>query len=149
VIPFAVLKDGNDQVVGPLVGFTLPIYPIVRIVDPLAGAPVFLEVRRTDTLRAGVLETFYSQTGCAGTAYHDTSLTGDADLLPSSTGHAYSMSGLDLYRSDVTDPGTPTAYQSRGTFGACFASESGEAVLREAELVLDLYQAYPPPLRVE
>lgn len=42
-----------------------------------------------------------------------------------------------------------TAYQSRGTVFACFASDTGSKVLRVATPVMDLLAEYPPDYTVE
>lgn len=154
VFPFAVARDADGDVIGPIVGFNNFLHrPIVRIVDPDNGNALFLELNNEERLVGQVFETYYSAPGCTGTVYHDPAGTLEDTLMPESTGFTYGTGQFNgtrwLFRSTAGEAGTITTYQSRGTTFACFASDSGSKVLRLAVPVMDLLAEYPPDYTVE
>lgn len=153
-VPFAVARDADGDVIGPVVGFNNVLNrAIVRIIDPGNGNAVFLELNNRERLVGQVFETYYSAPGCTGTPYHDPAGTLESTLMPESTGFTYGTGQLDgsrwLFRSTAGDPGTLTPYQSRGTAFACITPDSGSKVLRTATPVMDLLAEYPPEYTVE
>ena len=110
VLPVLVVEDGNDEVMGPVVGFaTRGGYPIIRLLDPVLSHPIFLQVNDTETLEGGNNQTWFADDGCTGAAYHKTTLTNTDAGVASLVGFSYSVAVVSnvqwLFRSDLSEGG--------------------------------------------
>lgn len=154
VIPPLVVRDGQGDIIGPVVGFLSMSQPIVRLLDIFDDmgtpriVPVFLVVADSDTLRAAVDTTYFSGTDCSGTPYHKANVDSVLNGLSVLTGFAYSVAeftgSIHLIRSDADVAGTSnTPYDSVYSGETCF-NNSGNEFLKPGEVVMDLETAFPP-----
>jgi hypothetical protein len=148
VIPPLVVRDGQGDVVGPVVGFETLTQPIVRLVDEEVGVPVFVVVRTGQLLEAGIRKTYFGGSDCTGTPYHDPAFADAIQGLAQLTGYAYSVAdvgglGAWLIRSGVSASGAFSTYQSRFD-GACTNASPTSKFLRPALAIRDLGAEFPP-----
>lgn len=154
VIPPLVVKDGQGDIIGPVVGFLTVSQPVIRLLDAFDDmgtprvVPVFLAVLDSDTLRAAVGTTYFSADNCAGTPYHQANIDDVLTGLSVLTGYAYSVAEftgtIHLVRSDAGVGGTiNTPYDSVYSNGVC-SNNSGTGFLKPGVVVMDLEAEFPP-----
>ncbi len=154
-LPFLVIEDSEGDTIGPVVGFaTNTVSPIIMLTDevPEPDVPVFLYVRRDDTLIAGPdTETLFQNDDCTGSAYIATG-TNHTEGVVELTGFAYTVaqngpSGGDqmLYRADMS--ATPASQSIQSKFRPCcnLCQSASDTTAVPATLVLNLDIEYPPP----
>ena len=160
-LPIFVVKDGNGNVVGPVIGIDVNGRPLVAYDgDAATGRRAFLSFDQAGFVGEH-FQVFYSGLNCTGTAYvrAASSLFGVKQM----TGITYAV-GLGtsnhiwLYRSNSSGPGSTPAvqsvYSSTGTAdfsdgSKCLNDNSGSSNLVTATAAIDVTQNFPPNYTLE
>lgn len=155
VLPFAVVRDNDMGIIGPVVSTIGADGPIIRIKDPITDGPVFLEVRDDNQLIAITEATYFSESSCTGTPYHNNAFNEATKGFAALTGFAYSVarqSGTQrLFRSQVSVTESDVGYQSwfRSSVDGCDARLGTLTTGQQAIEVENLDSTFPPPYLME
>lgn len=153
VLPYAVIRDSNMNVIGPVVGTVGADGPIIRIKN--SGIPIFLEVVNDSQVLAIAETTYFENADCSGNAYHNGLFAEATDGFAALTGFAYSVARISgeqhLFRSAVGVTTADVNYESRfrSSLDGCDNISAMLNVGQDASSVLNLDNTYPPPYVME
>ena len=158
VLPTFVVKDGNGDVVGPVIGIDLNGRPTVAYDGDTNGRRAILSFEPKG-FQPETFLVYYSGVGCTGTAYvrAPNSLFGLRPMTGITYGVGPGPSGhIWLYRSNSPGPGSTPSIQSEYTTASpdftdgskCQAS-GGSSDLVTATAAVDVTANFPPNYTAE